>query len=297
MTAEEPRYIEVAILTHPDAADGLFDVLQSLGARGVAEERGHVNVTVTAYLTADDKTEEKAGAVRARLAALERQGIRIGPGTIAVRTVEPTDWREVWREHFEVLKIAPGLVVAPSWERYEPEPGESVLVLDPGAAFGTGGHATTRLCLRALLAHLRPGDRVADIGCGSGILAIAAAALGAREVVATDNDSSALLVARANAAKNSVTSRIRFAEADLLPTASDPFDLIVCNIVAEEIARLAERFPGLLARGGRFIGSGFLTGTVPAVEDALARGGLQMVETIGEEGWAACIAARPDRTR
>ncbi|UCC68855.1 MAG: 50S ribosomal protein L11 methyltransferase [Armatimonadota bacterium] len=297
MPSQESEFAEITILTHSEAAEGLSDVLFSLGAKGVAEERRPVGVRLFAYLPSDDKLEEHMRAIRARLTALEKEGLRIGHGTVGVRTLGGQAWSDAWQDHFQVLNIAPGLVVAPSWEDYQPQPGESVVILDPGAAFGTGGHATTRLCLRGLLSHLRPGDRVADVGCGSGILGITAVMLGASEVVAIDNDQSALPVAQTNARRNGVLGQIRFVEADLLPDPSEPFDFIVCNIVAEEVIRLAERLRALLSRGGRFVGSGFFSTAVPRVEDALARAGLDIVETLGEEGWAACVAARPQRGR
>jgi len=297
MTSQEPEYTEITVLTHAEAVEGLTDVLLHLGAQGVAEERRPLHTRVIAYLPKDEELDAHVRSIRERLTSLERQGLRIGPGTIGLRTLEAQAWSEAWKDLFQVFKVAPGLVIVPSWEEYEPEPGEVVVVLEPGAAFGTGGHATTRLCLRGLVQHLRPGDRVADVGCGSGILAITAAVLGAREVVATDNDRTALPVAQMNARRNSVTDVVRFVEADLLPSSSNPFDLIVCNIVAEEAVRLAQELPGLLARGGRVITSGFVVASIPRVEDALARAGLQMAETPSEEGWAACVARRPVKAR
>lgn len=297
MTGEEPKFTEISILTHAEAAEGVSDVLREVGAAGVAEEIRPLNVRVVAYVPEDADLETKVRAIRQRLAALERQGLRIGPGTVGLRTLEAKAWSEAWKDHFQVLKIPPGLVVAPSWEGYEPAEGEFVVTLEPGAAFGTGGHATTRLCLRALVAHMRAGERVADVGCGSGILAVTAAVLGARQIVATDNDRTALTVAQANARRNGVTSAIRFAEADLLSGSVGRFDVIVCNIVAQEVIRLAELLPSLLAPGGRCITSGFVPASVPRIEDALTRAGLEMVETLSEEGWAACVAARPARGR
>ena len=297
MSSQEAKLAEVTVLTHPEAVEGLTDVLLSLGATGVAEERRPLNVHIVAYLPQDDEMESRVRAIRDRLSRLEREGLRIGPGTVGVRTLEVRAWSEAWKDQFQILRVTPSLVVVPSWEDYQSSPGECVVLLEPGSAFGTGGHATTRLCLRGLVQHMRPGDRVADIGCGSGILAVTAALLGATQILATDNDRSALGVAQANARRNGVVDQIRFVEADLLPQPSSPFDLIVCNIVADEVIRLASRFPGLLSRGGRFIGSGFTNTTVPRVEDALLRGGLEMLETPGEEGWSACVAVRSVRAR
>ncbi len=297
MTSQESKLTEITILTHPEASEGLVDALLGVGAAGVAEERRPLHVRVIAYLPQDDSLEDRVRQVRERLAALEREGVRIGPGTIGLRVLEEAAWGESWKDHFQTLEVTPGLVIVPSWEERERKQDELVVVLEPGAAFGTGGHATSRLCLRGLVQHLRPGDRVADVGCGSGILAITAAVLGASAVVATENDRAALSVAQANAKRNAVADQIRFVEADLLSGISGPFDLVVCNIVAEEVIRLAEGLPALLGRGGRCITSGFVAASIPRVEDALSQSGLQTLETPSEEGWAACIAARPDRGR
>ena len=295
MSASEPQYTEITILTHAEAVEGLGDILLCLGAKGIAEERRPLQVRVTAYLLADDKLDESVRAVRERLAALEGEGLRIGPGTIGLRTVGARVWSEAWKDQFQIQQIAPRLIVAPSWEEYEAKPGESVVVLDPGAAFGTGGHPTTRLCLRALVEHLRPGDRVADVGCGSGILAVTAALLGANHVVATDNDSGARAVALQNAKRNGVAGRVEVIEADLAPERASQFDVIVCNIVSQEVRRLTQRLREILSPGGRFIGSGFLVTALPPIEDELANAGLRIITTPSEEGWAACVAVRPDR--
>jgi len=293
MEAAEPEYIEVSVLIHPEAVEGVSDALLSVGATGIAEERFPLQVRVTAYLLADEHLEEHVKDIRRRLSALEREGLRLGPGTIAQRPVAPQLWSDLWKEQFEVQHVAPGLVIAPSWEGYQPQGGECVVVLDPGAAFGTGGHATTRLCLRLLVTHVKPGDRVADVGCGSGILGITAAMLGAREVIATDNDAGAVAVARQNVRRNRVEEEVRVVEADLLPDDYGAFDVIVCNILAEEVVRLTANLRPRLHPGGRFIGSGFQGASVATVEDALVKAGLRMAATIGEEGWAACVALRP----
>ncbi|MBN1460369.1 MAG: 50S ribosomal protein L11 methyltransferase [Armatimonadetes bacterium] len=297
MTAGQPEYTEISILTHPEATEGVIDVLLELGAKGVAEERRPLNVRLVAYLPSDDELDSRVRQVRERLSALERQGLRIGPGTVGLRKLEEQAWSEAWKDQFQILHVTPGLTIVPSWDTYEPQEGEYVVTLDPGAAFGTGGHATTRLCLQGLVQHLRPGDRVADVGCGSGILAITAAALGAREVVATDNDTSVLSVGATNARRNLVAQQIEFRDADLLAGVPGRFDLIVCNIVADEIIRLAGGLPQLLNKGARCITSGFVAASISMVEDALNAAGLVTVDTPSEEGWAACIAMKPERGR
>jgi ribosomal protein L11 methyltransferase len=295
VSEEQPKYTEITILVHSDVVEGLTDILLTLGARGVAEERRPLAVRVAAYLPTSDQLSEQVKQVRERLAALEAQGLCTGPGTIGLRTVGAEAWSESWKDQFQVQQIAPGLVIAPSWENYQAKPGEAVVILDPGAAFGTGGHATTRLCLRALVEHIRPGDRVADVGTGSGILAVTAAVLGASEVIAIDSDPTTVPVARLNARKNGVGDQVKVIGGDLVPVEMGMFNLIMCNIIASEVIRLAGGLRALLSPGGRVIGSGFLVTSIPMVEDAFERGGLEPVGTLSEEGWAACVAMRTDR--
>ena len=130
MTEQEPQYTEITVLVHPDVVEGLVDVLLSLGAKGVVEERRLLAFHVTAYVPADDKNEERVRAIRDRLHALEAAGLRVGPGTIGVRTVGVEAWSEAWQDLFQVQRITPSLVLAPSWEEYQAQPGETVVLAD-----------------------------------------------------------------------------------------------------------------------------------------------------------------------
>ena len=299
------HFIEVSVLLHPDAVEGVSGVLLALGAKGVADEGPPVGAhssapavvqrKVTAYFPDDGRDSERVAAVEQRLDDLRAAGIEVGVGFAAVRVVEEAEWGDLWRVHFHASRIAPNLIIVPSWEEHQPKPGEHVITLDPGAAFGTGGHATTRLCLRLLAEHVHPGDRVADIGCGSGVLAIAAARLGASCVIATDSDPTALPVAHFNVERNRVTDRVEILETDLIPLDRGPFDLAVCNILAPEVIRLAADLPALLAPGGRFIGSGFVLPSIPEVKEALTRAGLEVLATPEEGEWAAVIARLPEQ--
>ena len=291
--AASQHFIEISALVHPDAVEGVSDLLLSLGAKGVADEGTEAQRKVTAYFPEDERHPERVAAVERRLQDLRAAGVEVGVGFVAVRVVEEVEWAELWRAYFHAQRVAPNLIIVPSWEEYQPQADEHVIVLDPGAAFGTGGHATTRLCLRALAERVRPGDRVADIGCGSGVLAIAAALLGASHVVATDSDPTALPVAQFNAERNRVPDRVEIIEGDLIALDRGPFDLIVCNILAPEVIRLSADLPALLRPGGRFIGSGFVTQDVPAVTAALAHVGLEVIGAPQEEEWAAVVAHWP----
>ncbi len=283
-------FLEISILLHPEAVEGMSALLLTLGAKGVVEEPAATQTKLVCYFPNDGQEEPRLEKIRAGIEELRGYGLQVGSGYTSVRVVEESEWGESWKSYFHVSHIAPNLVIAPSWENYQAKPGEHVVVLDPGAAFGTGGHATTRLCLRALAERVNPGDHVADIGCGSGILAIAAAKLGAASVLATDSDPSVLPIAERNAERNGVADHIEFAETDLIPVTRGPFDLAVCNILAPEVIRLTSDLARLLGEEGLFIGSGFVTESIDLVSAALTEAGLEIVDTPQEGDWAAVIA-------
>jgi ribosomal protein L11 methyltransferase len=287
-------FLEISALLHPDAVEGVSEALLALGAKGVADEGTEAQRRVTAYFPEDDRSPDRVVAVEGRLEALRAAGVEVGVGFVAVRVVEEVEWGDLWRVHFHAQRIAPNLIIVPSWEEYQPRADEHVITLDPGAAFGTGGHATTRLCLRALAEQVKPGDRVADIGCGSGVLAVAAALLGASWVIATDSDPTALPVAQFNVERNRVADRVEVSQTDLIPPDLGPFDVAVCNILAPEVIRLAAHLPALLVPGGRFIGSGFVLESVPLVQAALTAAGLELLAAPEEGEWAAVIARRAE---
>jgi ribosomal protein L11 methyltransferase len=290
--AKGQPFVRISAVIHPEAVEGVAEVLLTLGAKGVVDEGSLVTRKVSAYFPDDGRNEERLRAVETRLARLREAGVQVGSGFVSAQVVEEEAWSEAYKAHFRAERVSPNLIVTPSWESYQPAPGEHVMVLDPGLAFGTGGHATTRLCLRALAEQVRPGDRVADIGTGSGILALAAALLGASRVIATDSDPAAIAVARDNAARNGVADRVEVMETDLVAADRGPFDVVVCNILATEVIRLAPRLPELLAPGGRFIGSGFIDVSVPEVTAALEAAGLRVLSAPEEHTWAAVIAKK-----
>lgn len=208
------------------------------------------------------------------------------------RLLSHQEWAEAWKKHFHVLRIGQGVVIKPSWLTYSPAPGDVVVELDPGMAFGTGLHLSTRLCLQALEGLIGPGMRVLDLGTGSGILAIVAALMGAGQVVALDVDELAVKVATANTATNGVAERVQveLGSIERLPSNAAPFELILVNIEVQVILELVSQ--GLLLRlasGGWFVGAGILENQADDVLAALAEEGLCDIQVRQERDWVAVV--------
>jgi ribosomal protein L11 methyltransferase len=228
-------------------------------------------------------------ALRRRLSALP---VSAPVGRIRYKALRTTDWSEEWKRFFHVLRVG-RLVVRPSWEEVDIAPAELVLDLDPGAAFGTGQHETTRLCLAALDAQLRPGMHVIDLGTGSGILAIAAARLGAASVLALDTDPQAIEVARENVARNNVERAVRL-RVGSVGDDSDPVvsaDLIVANISSQTLLALLPAIAAALVPEGLAILSGFIEPAAAGI-DAAARGSGLVSLTVGAENEWRCLVAQ-----
>lgn len=217
-----------------------------------------------------------------------------------VRILEPEDWAESWKAYFPPQHIGQHIVIVPTWRDYIPQPGEQIIRLDPGMAFGTGLHATTRLCLMAVERLAQPGVSALDVGTGSGILAIAAAQLGAR-VHALDTDPIAVEVAKENVELNGVADLVRVEHGTLGAPPSiaiprhtgDNYDLLLVNILAEVIIGMAAAIAAALRAGGRWAASGIIEDKAPDVIRALEGAGLVVDEQLNEDGWVALIGHKP----
>ncbi len=273
-------------------SEAAAEALRAAGADGAAEEWRHGTTYVRGFwkdVDADEVARETEFALR-RLAEV---GLLETVPAFALTTMEDQDWLEGWKQYFSPIEITPALAIVPSWESYAPRPGQAVVTLDPGMAFGTGTHGTTLSCLRALSDYLQPGLAVCDVGTGSGILAIAAVKLGAGRMVATDNDELAIRVARENAGVNAVADRIDFRVADLLAGVDGPFDLVLANILAPVILQLIPQLPPILAPGAVFISSGYILDQEADIRRALENAGHAVLNRYEHEGWVALASQLP----
>ena len=267
-------------------------------------------VVVRGYLPAMDAwaVREAVASVARDLGHLQAFGLR-PIGELRTREVHEEDWANAWKRHFPVLRVGRRLVIRPTWRRHRAAAGEVVLALDPGMAFGTGLHPTTRLCLagveRLADAGLVAGARVLDVGCGSGILAVAAARFGAREVLGVDIDPLAVEATAANARRNRVARIVR-ARAGSLPATGRPYDLVLANLIASLLVRLAAELYGAVrpgsgmagsgraGSGGRLLAGGIFVDREPEVRRALAAAGFRLVGRDEEGDWVALEAERLD---
>jgi len=209
--------------------------------------------------------------------------------------VREADWAEAWKEYFPVLRVGRRLVIRPTWREHEPLPGDVVVALDPGMAFGTGLHPTTRLCLATLERLADRGEmdgaRVLDVGCGSGILALAALRLGATDALGLDTDPIAVEATLANAGRNDLSGRIDAREGSL-PSGEAPFKIVLANLIAGVLIPLAPLLRAELARDGTLLGSGIFVDREAEVVAAFEAAGLAIVGREAEGDWVA-LEARP----
>ena len=240
---------------------------------------------------------EKIGEIRETLLQNGISDEEIGSFEFQIIDVENQDWSKKWKEKWDVTHVSDKIVIVPSWLEYTKKPNEIIISLDPGCAFGTGTHATTQLCMKAIEKYMNQEDSVADIGMGTGILAICAKKLGAKKVYGCDNDETVIDVARENAFKNGLTEECGFfADKDFeLNTAdkiNEKFDLICANILHNVLAEIMGDLKKLLKSNAHIILSGILNEKKQVVTDAIERENMQLVEEIHQDQWVALIAKR-----
>lgn len=254
---------------------------------------------VTVYLEDSEENRRQIQAVQTAMEELSK-GVRRGDfgdaadfGSLRVVSSfdDDSEWKDKWKEYFKPSRIANTIVVKPTWEEYSRKEGELVIEIDPGMAFGTGTHETTSLCVQMLEAYQKKGDKVLDVGCGSGILSIAAALLGAEDVLAVDIDPVAVEVAQENIALNQVSAVCRAAYGDLTKGIDYRADIVVANLMADLVMMLAADVAEHMTEEGLFISSGILVEKEELVAGCLRSKGFSIVEIREDGGWC-CIVAK-----
>ena len=255
---------------------------------------------VTFYLQADEEGFARMGEVRIALENLKKTAQACGTLLMTMDSLQDADWENNWKQYYKPMEIGERLLVIPQWEQEDPkvlkalEGGRVPLILEPGLTFGTGSHATTRLCLTALEQAVQGGEKVLDLGCGSGILSIAALKLGAASALAVDIDDKCLDVAYENAAMNGIgrdTYTVKvgdiLSDEALRAEIGGGYDVVLANIVADVIIGLGPMVRSLLSENGVFLCSGIIDTRAEEVADKLRQAGLEILDTRSSEGWYA----------
>lgn len=312
MTAagNDDAWLELAVAADVEAVEAVSEILGRVAPGGTSVEPAfeltdeglgaRIDATrpaiVRAYVPARDERTAARAVAEATEALGHLQAFGLRPiGELTTRIVHEADWAEAWKAFFPVLRVGRRLVIKPTWRRHRRSPDDVVIALDPGMAFGTGLHPTTRLCLAALERigdrGLVAGARALDVGCGSGILAIAAVKLGAAEVLGLDTDPIAVEATVANATRNRLGRRVT-ARHGSLPSEAAPFDLVLANLIAGVLVPLAPRICEELRPGGTVLASGIFADREADVRAAFDAAGLETVERSAEGEWVAIEARR-----
>lgn len=296
---------EVAVTVSSEGEEAVADLFYQLGCPGVSVEDpelirsyiesgqwdyhafGEVKLTGTSvvkgYFSEDDELADKLKKLDLGIRKLLE---RSPHWVVQVKgiSLKEEDWATAWKAYFKPIRVGRHFLIKPTWEPVDLHEGDIVLELDPGMAFGTGTHPTTTLCLRTLEDVVKPGQRVFDLGTGSGILAIAAAKLGAK-VDAVDLDAVAIRVAQENVDLNRVNDRVRVARGDLGTVLTGQADVVISNIIADVILILLSDLKRLLQPDGEFLASGIIENRADEVEEGLKKAGFEIVERLEDSGW------------
>ncbi|MBQ3762297.1 MAG: 50S ribosomal protein L11 methyltransferase [Clostridia bacterium] len=264
--------------------EGRWDIIDEEIGRRIGDD-----VKVSGYYPMDERASDTLASVKQRVALLRQQAPDIDLGKLEVlcATIDDEDWAENWKKSYKPFRLGKHIVIKPGWEEYEPEPGDRIITIDPGMAFGTGTHETTGMCVSLVEEYVKPGDSCLDIGTGTGILAIAAAHMGASDILAGDIDPMAVRVAKENVEINGFGNKIRCECGDLLEIADKPVDVVIANIISDVIISIAAPVRQFIKPGGIFICSGIARERQDETIDALKKAGYARLDVRNDGQWTA----------
>lgn len=307
------KWIEIVIKTTFEAKEAVTNILHEAMVEGIViedpndilnllkeDERWdymdedlakdyYDGVVVKGYFENDENWEEKKDFIKERINMLPRYDLDLGSTEIEVQDLEDRDWNSEWKKNFKPFKLGDSVVIKPTWEAYPQKEGEIIIEIDPGAAFGTGTHETTSLCIEQLEGKIDSESMVLDIGTGTGILAILSSKLGAKDVLGIDIDDDSVRIAKENVEVNDCEN-VDIKKGNLLDKVDYEADIVVANITADIIIRMVSQLSKVLKNGGLFISSGILSTKVENVRTALLENNFDIVETLVKGEWAGITA-------
>lgn len=289
------RWVQVSIETSKSAEDALsYLLIEEMGASGVQIEddvSNHEKTTMIVYFPSDDIVGERLNKIKQTIDEIRNLGIDVGKGKISFRNFDEYDWHSAWKRYFKPLLIGERIIVYPSWEDISEFSSRDIAIqIDPGMAFGTGKHSTTILSLEMLEKTIKGGEKVLDVGTGSGILAIASAKLGAKDVFAIDIDPVAVSIAKENLKINGVANKVRVICGNLASPIRDKYDVVVSNILTKVLLSMVLDIKSRLNPNGYWILSGILEAEKSEVESALVREDFHILEISKHQEWVGILA-------
>lgn len=311
------KWTEVCIKTTEEASDAISEMLTTIGAGGVVIEDPNeirrqiespdsldyadqefmdslgTEVTIKAYFNQESTPEELAVLIEEKLKFIS-QFLEAGKGYTSCIEVDDEDWATAWKKHYKPFHISDSVVIKPTWEEYEQQAGEIVIEMDPGMAFGTGTHETTKLCSQLLEQYVIKNDNIIDVGCGTGILSIIAVKLGASHAVAIDIDEVAARVTRENCTINGVLDSISVKKGVLADLKPQKADIVVANIIADVVINISTLIPSYLKKGGVLLTSGIIKERKDDVVKAYTELGFEFINLLEMGEWVAIVFKCPD---
>lgn len=290
------RWVEISVEATEESADAVTNILMEEGCGGTATCPSSVSSLqslerVMGYLPVDDRLEQRLDNIRARVKMLPEFGLPLRSDEITIKWVQDEDWATAWKKFFKPLRVGK-IIIKPSWEEFSEEPGDVIVEIDPGMAFGTGQHPTTQLCLLILQDYIKGNEDALDMGAGSAILSIAAAKLGAANVTGIDVDPVAVEVAQANVEHSGLENKIKIVRGDSPRQYEGSADIIIANIIAAVLVNISEDLFAKLKPGGKLISSGIIVERANEVRDKYESIGLRTIEEKRDGDWVALISER-----